>query len=68
MATSVDLFNEPAADWWRSDGTQEGCHFSASTQASVLQYLRKELDGRGQSHVRIGAAAPPTRNSYHSYQ
>ena len=33
---SVEAFNEPNSDWWKASGTQEGCHFSPSTQASVI--------------------------------
>jgi len=28
---TVDPFNEPTANWWKADGTQEGCHISVST-------------------------------------
>jgi galactan endo-1,6-beta-galactosidase len=44
---SVDPFNEPMGDWWKSSGTQEGCHFERSTQDVVLPYMREELDRRG---------------------
>lgn len=30
--TSVELFNEPSASWWKADGSQEGCGFQPSTQ------------------------------------
>ena len=55
-ATSVDPFNEPIADWWAADGTQEGCHFDHSTQAAVLALLRPELDKRGLQSVSIAAS------------
>ena len=41
--TSIELFNEPIANWWKASGTQEGCHFDASTQAAVLAALPAEL-------------------------
>ncbi|KAK3367600.1 glycoside hydrolase superfamily [Podospora didyma] len=54
---SVNPFNEPTADWWKGPtGTQEGCHFEASTQASVIGELRKELDSRGLSSTIISAS------------
>ncbi|KAI1341077.1 glycoside hydrolase superfamily [Xylariaceae sp. FL0016] len=54
---SVDAFNEPSSDWWSgTSGTQEGCHFSASTQASVLPYLRSELDARSLSATLVSAS------------
>lgn len=44
-----------------STGTQEGCHFSTSTQATVLGYLRTELNSRGLSSTIISAS---DENSY----
>ncbi|CAN6675124.1 hypothetical protein TRVA0_091S00144 [Trichomonascus vanleenenianus] len=45
--TSVEAFNEPSADWWNANGTQEGCHFEISTQATIINYLSNELAKRG---------------------
>mmetsp|Transcript_150515 Transcript_150515/g.481808 ORF Transcript_150515/g.481808 Transcript_150515/m.481808 type:complete len:330 (+) Transcript_150515:131-1120(+) len=42
--TSVEPLNEPIADWWKPEGTQEGCHFDHSTQAMILNRLRSEMD------------------------
>ena len=44
---AVEAFNEPIATWWKADGTQEGCHFDASTQATLLPLLRAALDRVG---------------------
>lgn len=49
--TSVEPLNEPIASWWKSDGTQEGCHFDHSTQAEAVQDLHEELAQRGLSAV-----------------
>lgn len=56
--TSVDPLNEPIATWWKASGTQEGCHFEHDTQASVVQFLREELDrvGLPRSIVRVSAS------------
>lgn len=55
--SSVDPFNEPSATWWNGKtGTQEGCHFDMSTQATVLNHLRTELDSRGLSSTVISAS------------
>ena len=54
--TSVDPFNEPTANWWSSAGTQEGCHFDAATQATVIGTLRAELDSRNLSSVIVSAS------------
>lgn len=53
---SVEPFNEPSASWWSSTGTQEGCHFGVSTQASVIPLLRSELDSRGLSSAIVSAS------------
>ncbi len=53
---SVEAFNEPIAGWWNSNGTQEGCHFDASTQATVVDYLRSELDSRGLTNANVAAS------------
>lgn len=55
--TSVEAFNEPSSDWWNGEtGTQEGCHFDVSTQATVIPYLRSELDSRGLTSTIISAS------------
>ena len=54
---SVDPFNEPTRDWWKADGTQEGCHFGTSTQAAVIGYLAQELEKRNLSHTPLLAAS-----------
>ncbi|KAK0630383.1 glycoside hydrolase superfamily [Bombardia bombarda] len=54
---SVNPFNEPTATWWNGKtGTQEGCHFEVKTQASVIGYLRSELNTRGLSGTIISAS------------
>lgn len=53
---SVEPFNEPIATWWTSAGTQEGCHFETDTQATVIGYLRAELDKRGLNAMQIVAS------------
>lgn len=54
--TSVEPFNEPASDYWSATGRQEGCHFSATTQAAFLPVLRKELDRQGLRKLPIAAS------------
>jgi galactan endo-1,6-beta-galactosidase len=58
---SVAPFNEPMASWWSSRGAQECCHFDISTQATIIGYLRSELDNRGLSRIMIAAS---DENSY----
>lgn len=53
---SVDPFNEPSANWWRADGTQEGCHIDPAIQRTILGHLRNELNLRGLSGTLISAS------------
>ncbi|GAA3345043.1 hypothetical protein GCM10020358_50640 [Amorphoplanes nipponensis] len=53
---TVDPFNEPSSNWWRADGTQEGCYIDAATQRSVLAQLRAELNRQGLSGVTVSAS------------
>lgn len=53
---SVEPFNEPSSSWWTATGTQEGCHFDASVQATVLGEVRSELDRLGLSGTAIAAS------------
>ena len=55
--TSVEPSNEPISSWWNGkSGTQEGCHFGVGTQATVLNYLRTELNNQGLSSTIISAS------------
>lgn len=58
---SVEPFNEPSAGWWSAQGTQEGCHFDRSTQETVIENLRSELDWLGLNDVQVSAS---DENSY----
>ncbi|MDX1963418.1 MAG: glycoside hydrolase [Pirellulales bacterium] len=70
---SVAPFNEPSANWWVANGTQEGAHFDRSTQATVINHLRNELNARGLTNTVIAASdesyfdqATTTWNSFDS--
>jgi galactan endo-1,6-beta-galactosidase len=54
--TSIELFNEPIAGWWKADGTQEGCHFDAATQESALSHLPAALVAAGAPAMRVAAS------------
>ncbi|MBW4590422.1 hypothetical protein G7B40_035110 [Aetokthonos hydrillicola Thurmond2011] len=62
---SVEPFNEPSSNFWSATGwnsnsgypsDQEGSHFDHSTQMSVIQYLRSELDKRGLNWMAVSAS------------
>ncbi|KAA2266591.1 beta-1,6-galactanase [Solihabitans fulvus] len=54
--TSVEPFNEPSSSWWKADGTQEGCHFDLSTQRTVINNLRAELNARDLGWMPVTAS------------
>ncbi|WAL63977.1 hypothetical protein ORV05_23670 [Amycolatopsis cynarae] len=53
---SVEPFNEPDGTWWKSTGTQEGCHFEVATQVPVVNYLRAELNSRDLGWMPVAAS------------
>ncbi|KAF3933062.1 hypothetical protein ABW20_dc0107974 [Dactylellina cionopaga] len=60
---SVEPFNEPIANWWKADGTQEGCHFNVATQSQVIGYLRTALNNQGLNSMQIAASDENTYDS-----
>ncbi|KAH7195215.1 family 5 glycoside hydrolase [Fusarium oxysporum] len=53
---SADALNEPSTNYWKSDGTQEGCHFEVATQGIIIKNMRNELDKRGLAAVAVSAS------------
>jgi galactan endo-1,6-beta-galactosidase len=53
---SVEPFNEPDGTWGTTNGPSEACHYENSTQASVIGYLRSELNSRGLTSMKIAAS------------
>jgi len=53
---SVEAFNEPISNWWSAHGSQEGCHFERSTQATVARLLRQALDALHLTSVKVAAS------------
>ncbi|OHE92126.1 endo-beta-1,6-galactanase [Colletotrichum orchidophilum] len=53
---TVEPFNEPSANWWKATGTQEGCHIDVATQATIINFLRTELNSRGLQSMSISAS------------
>jgi hypothetical protein len=59
--SSIELFNEPIAGWWKASGGQEGCHFDAATQAAALSSLPAELARVGLAGALRVAASDESR-------
>lgn len=41
--STISPVNEPFSNWWKINGTQEGCAFSQSNQERIIRELHKEL-------------------------
>lgn len=53
---TLEPFNEPASDWWKADGGQEGCGFDRPSQSQLIGLLRSSLDAKGLTSVGIAAS------------
>ena len=54
--TSIEPFNEPSSDWWTASGTQEGCHFDATSQKALIPILYQEMQSRSLDQTIISAS------------
>lgn len=41
--STISPVNEPFSDWWKANGSQEGCAFSQINQERIIRALHKEL-------------------------
>ncbi len=53
---TLEPLNEPYADWWRANGSQEGCHFDPSSQEALLLQVAAELADKGLTGTSLSAA------------
>jgi len=53
---TLEPMNEPNANWWKSNGGQEGCHFSASNQQQIIKAVSAALTAQGVTETRISAS------------
>jgi O-glycosyl hydrolase len=53
---TLEPFNEPASDWWKAQGAQEGCGFDRTSQSRLIGLLRSSLDAKGLTSVGIAAS------------
>jgi O-glycosyl hydrolase len=53
---TLEPFNEPASDWWRAEGAQEGCGFDRPSQSQLIGLVRSSLDAKGLTAVGIAAS------------
>jgi O-glycosyl hydrolase len=53
---TLEPLNEPNANWWRAEGSQEGCHFSPPNQETLIQAVAARLLEKGLTETRVSAA------------
>ncbi len=53
---TLEPMNEPNANWWKSNGSQEGCHFGASNQQQIIKAVGAQLTAKGLGATRVSAS------------
>jgi O-glycosyl hydrolase len=53
---TLEPLNEPNANWWKSNGGQEGCHFGASNQQQIIKAVAAELVTQGVTDTKVSAS------------
>lgn len=53
---TLEPLNEPYSDWWKSNGTQEGCHFSVPNQERIIAAVAEKLATKGLTATAVSAA------------
>jgi len=53
---TLEPLNEPNANWWKSNGSQEGCHFSPSNQETIIKAVAQQLADKGLTKTSVSAS------------
>ncbi|WP_437874681.1 glycoside hydrolase family 30 protein [Sorangium sp. So ce513] len=53
---TLEPLNEPHAGWWKSNGSQEGCHFDLASQEKIIQEVARQLAEKGLDETVVSAA------------
>ena len=53
---TVEPLNEPNASWWKSQGGQEGCHFSPANQQTIIKAVATSLTTKGLTGTTVSAS------------
>jgi O-glycosyl hydrolase len=53
---TLEPLNEPNASWWTANGSQEGCHFSPSNQATIVKAVAAKLTAKGLTATTVSAS------------
>lgn len=62
---TLSPFNEPVTNYWYYQGSQEGCHFSASSQIKLIRALHPKLEASGLNTI-ISASEETNVGTSHS--
>lgn len=44
---TADPMNEPTSNWWKANGSQEGCAFDTTKQAEIIEKVHEQLVKKG---------------------
>ncbi|WP_438025378.1 glycoside hydrolase family 30 protein [Sorangium sp. So ce233] len=53
---TLEPLNEPQASWWKSNGSQEGCHFDRASQEKIIQEVAEQLASKGLGETVVSAS------------
>ncbi|WP_437281607.1 glycoside hydrolase [Sorangium sp. So ce375] len=53
---TLEPLNEPYANWWKSNGSQEGCHFDRASQEKIIREVAGQLTKKGLTGTVVSAS------------
>lgn len=53
---TLEPLNEPYANWWKSNGSQEGCHFDPASQEKIIQEVASQLAAKQLKDTAVSAS------------
>lgn len=53
---TLEPLNEPDVSWWKANGSQEGCRFSADAQQKIIKEVGARLKSKGLTGTTVSAA------------
>ncbi len=53
---TLEPLNEPNANWWKANGSQEGCHFSPANQQQIVKAVGASLTAKGLTGTTVSAS------------
>ena len=53
---TLEALNEPNANWWKANGSQEGCHFGASNQQQIIKAVSAALTAKEVTDTHVSAS------------